>query len=273
MLPATLLPTAPAGPAPDATTALPASALPTPLAPATTEPSVTDLRLFDGTGTGSAVPGSPESVEPGGRPRRRRRVVLLAAAGACVAVVTAAGYASGLFFYEGPSRDTALPDDIRASVPDAPPSSAASTSPAGSAPATPSAPGAPPSAPSLTGSPSPSASPSAPSASPSLSQSAAPSAPSASATATSSDKTPPNNSRQNGDPTVLRLGDRGQEVTELQLRLRQLFLYEDDTDGTFDNQLQEAVRNYQWSRGIQGDDLGVYDRQTRAKLESETQEP
>jgi murein L,D-transpeptidase YcbB/YkuD len=52
-----------------------------------------------------------------------------------------------------------------------------------------------------------------------------------------------------------------------------LYLYEDDTDGTFDDRLQEAVRNYQWSRGIQGDDLGVYDRETRSKLESETQEP
>ncbi|WP_051853832.1 hypothetical protein [Streptomyces sp. NRRL S-146] len=41
------------------------------------------------------------------------------------AVVAAAGYASGLFSYESPSRDTALPDDIRASVPDAPSSSEA----------------------------------------------------------------------------------------------------------------------------------------------------
>jgi peptidoglycan hydrolase-like protein with peptidoglycan-binding domain len=62
-------------------------------------------------------------------------------------------------------------------------------------------------------------------------------------------------------------------VSELQLRLRQLYLYDDDTDGTFDDRLEDAVRTYQWSRGIQVDDLGVYDRETRAKLESETREP
>ncbi|MCE7049479.1 peptidoglycan-binding domain-containing protein [Streptomyces purpurascens] len=267
----TVLPAVAATPAPDAT-----SVLPTPLAPDGAEPSVTDLRLFDSAGTAAVAPGRPEPAEfeseSGGRPRRRRRIALLAAAGACVAVVTAAGYASGLFFYEGPSRNTALPDDIRASVPDAPSSSAAPSSPEESAPATPSTPVAPPPAPSRTESPSSSPSPSASSASPSPSQTASPSAPETSATATSPGKKP-DNSRQNGNPTVLRLGDRGPEVTELQSRLRQLFLYDDDTDGTFDDRLQDAVRNYQYSRGIQTDDLGVYDRDTRTKLESETQEP
>ncbi|MGX1561731.1 peptidoglycan-binding domain-containing protein [Streptomyces sp. NPDC055506] len=265
----TVLPAVPAAAAPDAT-----SVLPTPLGPDGTEPSVTDLRMFDGTGTAAVAPGRPEPVEPeSGRPGRRRRIVLLAAAGACVAVVTAAGYASGLFFYEGPSRNTALPDDIRASVPDAPSSSAASSAPEESAPATPSTPAAPPPAPSRTSSPSASPSPSAPSASASPSQTASPSAPETSATATDPGKSPPGNSRQSDNPSVLRLGDRGPEVTELQSRLRQLFLYDDDTDGTFDNRLQDAVRNYQFSRGIQADDLGVYDRETRTRLESETKEP
>ncbi len=266
-----VLPAVPATPAPDAT-----AALPTPLVPDGSEPSVTDLRMFDGggrAGKAAGVRGRSESVgsESGGR--SRRRVALVAAAGACVAVVTAAGYASGLFFYEGPSRDTALPDGIRASVPDAPSSSAASPSPSESTPATPSTPAAPPPAPSRTSSPSASPSPSGTSASPSPSQTASPSAPETSASASGSAKKPPDNSRQNGEPTVLRLGDRGPEVSELQSRLRQLFLYDDDTDGTFDDRLQDAVRNYQYSRGIQADDLGVYDRDTRTKLESETQEP
>ncbi|QWB25910.1 MULTISPECIES: peptidoglycan-binding protein [Streptomyces] len=267
-----VLPAVPATPAPDAT-----AALPTPLVPDGSEPSVTDLRMFDGggrAGKAAGVRGRSESVgsESGGG-SRRRRVALVAAAGACVAVVTAAGYASGLFFYEGPSRNTALPDGIRASVPDAPSSSAASPSPSESTPATPSTPAAPPPAPSRTSSPSTSPSPSETSASPSPSQTASPSAPETSASASGSAKKPPDNSRQNGEPTVLRLGDRGPEVSELQSRLRQLFLYDDDTDGTFDDRLQDAVRNYQYSRGIQADDLGVYDRDTRTKLESETQEP
>ncbi|SMQ15980.1 Putative peptidoglycan binding domain-containing protein [Streptomyces sp. Ag82_O1-12] len=256
---------------PDATAVLPAAvpvtaALPTPLAPAATEPSVTDLRMFDG--TAGADRGTPE----GGRRRpRRRSTLLIAAAGACAAVVVAAGYASGLFSYESPSRDTALPDDIRASVPDAPSSSAASTPPQGSASAAPPAPAAP--SPSRSGSPSVSPSPSAPSASASPSQSPSPSASQPSGSATGAEQAPPDNGRQKAGPTVLRLGDRGPEVTELQLRLRQLYLYDDDADGTFDDRLAEAVRTYQWSRGVQSDELGVYDRATREKLESETREP
>ncbi|MEU1001654.1 peptidoglycan-binding protein [Streptomyces tibetensis] len=268
----------------DATAVLPAvpptSVAPTPPASAATEPSVTDLRLFDGTArVRRGAPdvggsGAPDGRGPGApRSGRRRRTLLLATAGACVAVVAAAGYASGLFSYESPSRDTALPDDIRASVPDAPSSSAASTPPQGSASVAPPAPAAPRPSPSRTGSPSVSPSPSAPSASASPSQSPSPSASQPSATATGAEQASPDNSRQKGGPTVLRLGDRGPEVTELQLRLRQLQLYDDDSDGTFDDRLQEAVRTYQWSRGIQSDDLGVYDRETRAKLESETREP
>ncbi|MFF6954578.1 peptidoglycan-binding protein [Streptomyces iakyrus] len=260
---------------PDATAVLPAasatSAIPTPLAPAATEPSVTDLRLFDG--TAGADRGATGAGGPGARRSgRRRRNLLLAAAGACVAVVAAAGYASGLFSYESPSRDTALPDDIRASVPDAPSSSAASTPAKGSASAAPPAPAAPRPSPSRTASPSASPSPSA-SASASPSQSPSPSASQPSASATGPGQTAPDNSRQNKGPAVLRLGDDGPEVTELQLRLRQLRLYDDDTDGSFDDRLEDAVRTYQWSRGIQVDDLGVYDRETRAKLESETREP
>ncbi|MEU7716562.1 peptidoglycan-binding protein [Streptomyces tibetensis] len=260
----------------DATAVLPAvpptSVVPASAASAGTEPSVTDLRLFDG--AARAGRSAPDAGETGGRRSgRRRRTLLLATAGACAAVVAAAGYASGLFSYESPSRDTALPDDIRASVPDAPSSSAAATPPEGGASAVAPAPAAPRPSPSRTGSPSASPSSSAPSASASPSQSPSPSASQPSATATGAEQASPDNSRQKGGPTVLRLGDRGPEVTELQLRLRQLYLYDDDTDGTFDDRLREAVRTYQWSRGIQSDDLGVYDRETRAKLESETQEP
>jgi peptidoglycan hydrolase-like protein with peptidoglycan-binding domain len=62
-------------------------------------------------------------------------------------------------------------------------------------------------------------------------------------------------------------------VTELQLRLRQLYLYNDDANGVFTSRVEEALRNYQWSRGIRDDELGVYGPATRTKLESETKEP
>ncbi|CAL9318214.1 peptidoglycan-binding protein [Streptomyces sp. SudanB52_2052] len=260
----TVLPTTPATPATPATPVIPALQ-----APGVSEPSVTDLRLFDG---GGPDPRTEEPGEAGPRPGRRRRAVLLAAVGACVAVVTAAGYASGLFSYESPSRDTALPDDIRASVPDAPSSSAVSTPPEASASTPPPAPAAPPPSPSRTESPSPSASPSTPSASPSPSRSTGPATPQPSASATAPGQTSPDD-RQNDGPAVLRRGDRGPQVAELQLRLRQVYLYDEDADGSFDDRLEEAVRTYQWSRGVQTDDLGVYDRETRERLESETRKP
>ncbi|MFF8013665.1 peptidoglycan-binding protein [Streptomyces sp. NPDC007929] len=268
-----VLPTTPAAQAAQATPATSTtSALPAPLAPAGTEPSVTDLRLFDGYARDERGAGDVDG--PGARRSgRRRRSLLVAATGACVAVVAAAGYASGLFSYESPSRDTALPDDIRASVPDAPSSSPASASPRGSASAAPAAPAAPSPSPSRDGSPSASPSPSAPSASASPSQSPSPSAPQPSGSVTSAEQAPPDNGRRKAGPTVLRLGDRGPEVTELQLRLRQLYLYDDDTDGIYDDRVADAVRTYQWSRGVQSDELGVYDRATREKLESETREP
>ncbi|MFE9498390.1 peptidoglycan-binding protein [Streptomyces albogriseolus] len=72
---------------------------------------------------------------------------------------------------------------------------------------------------------------------------------------------------------MLRLGDEGPEVTELQLRLKQLNLYGDQVTGVFTRPVQDAVRNYQWARGIVSDDLGVYGPATRASLEAETSQP
>ncbi|MCT7356654.1 peptidoglycan-binding protein, partial [Streptomyces sp. 15-116A] len=71
---------------------------------------------------------------------------------------------------------------------------------------------------------------------------------------------------------TLRRGDRGDEVTELQLRLRQLYLYNDDIDGHFNRRVEDALTTYQWSRGLH-EELGVYGPETRRMLESETREP
>jgi peptidoglycan hydrolase-like protein with peptidoglycan-binding domain len=72
---------------------------------------------------------------------------------------------------------------------------------------------------------------------------------------------------------VLRRGDTGPEVTELQQRLRQLNLYGDRIDGTFTRPLEDAVRNYQLARGIKEDPLGTYGPATRKNLEQETEAP
>ncbi|MCD9872669.1 peptidoglycan-binding domain-containing protein [Streptomyces guryensis] len=221
-------------------------------------------RLFEGAGAECAEDPYDED-DSAGRARRRRRTVLLGAGGAVVAVMTAAGMASGLFSYEAPTRDTALPDDVRASVPDVSPSSESASPPA---PATSVRPARP--APVVSARPSLSPSPSATSASPSPSRSPEPSRPVPTVTASGSigatagrDTTPP----------VLRRGSEGPEVVELELRLTQLGLYTREPGGHYDEGVEDAVSRYQWARGIQGDELGVYGAQTRARLESETSQP
>ncbi|MFD3926309.1 peptidoglycan-binding protein [Streptomyces sp. NPDC058614] len=214
--------------------------------------------------SGAGAP--PPDVPP--RPGRLRRVVLLGVAGAVVTVVAAAGFASGLFSYDTPSRDGALPDAVRASVPEASPSTSASASPSASTSSSPPAQAAPP----------PSAPPSrSPSRSATVSSTPSPSVtPSQTPTterATGSAEATGDESDDELQTETLRRGDEGPEVTELQLRLTQLALYVGNADGDYDNQVEESVRRYQWARGITADDLGVYGGATRTSLEAETTEP
>ncbi|MGW0913947.1 peptidoglycan-binding protein [Streptomyces sp. NPDC002784] len=246
----------------DGTEADPGATMPlrTPLAPSPAEPNAMDIGLFE------APPESPAPAQQGtGRPRgRRRTVALLGAAAAMVGVVAAAGMASGLFSYESPTRDTSLPEAVRASVPD-PTASEAAEPTAKSASPSPSSTSASPSA---TRSASPSPSATSASATPSTSPSPTPTPTPAKASEAAPRETAPDPA-----PPVLRRGDKGAEVTELQLRLQQLWLYNDDINGNFNHQLENALKNYQWSRGVGRESLGVYTVETRASLESETQEP
>ena len=70
-----------------------------------------------------------------------------------------------------------------------------------------------------------------------------------------------------------RINRTGPEVIELELRLTQLGLYTRQPAGHYNEGVEDAVSRYQWARGIQGDELGVYGAETRARLESETAEP
>ncbi|MBD0837350.1 peptidoglycan-binding domain-containing protein [Streptomyces sp. TRM68416] len=226
-----------------------------------------DLNLFETPGAPEPGPKpEPEGNEepPAPRGSRRRRLVLASAA-AAVAILGAAGMASGLFDYDTPTRNTALPEDVRAGVPDTTTSPPASKQPSPTASAsTPLPPSpAPTSAPPPTSALPTPASPSA-SGTPSPAQSAP--------TARASDPQAPQTGAPS-TPPVLRRGDRGPEVTELQLRLNQLYLYFGDAHGTFDNQVEDALKNYQWTRGVGVDELGVYNAETRTSLESETSEP
>ncbi|MEN1885100.1 peptidoglycan-binding domain-containing protein [Streptomyces mirabilis] len=214
----------------------------------------------------------PLSEEP---PRRRRRTALLAVTGAAVAVVAAAGFASGLFSYDAPARDRALPDDVRASVPDpspTPPSTPPSPSPRSSSESAPEG----TTSPTTTAPPSPSGSPTrSASASATRSQPPAPAqSPAPTPTPTAAASLAPGQGSTGDQPAqTLRRGDQGPEVTELQLRLRQLSLYTGRADGTYSGQVEDAVRRYQWARGITDDKSGVYGAATRASLEGETRTP
>lgn len=203
--------------------------------------------------------------------RGRRRTALLAAAGVVVAVA-AAGFVSGLFSYDAPARDGALPDEVRASVPDPSPTSASASvsAPRSSRSAVAAAPSS--SGPSASASVSATSASASPSASPSRSDgpSQSPRSPAATGSAAPGQET----SAPNGQlSATLRRGDQGPEVTELQLRLRQLFVYNGKADGSYSRHVEDAVRRYQWARGIRSDEQGVYGPATRASLESETREP
>ncbi|MEV7737064.1 peptidoglycan-binding domain-containing protein [Streptomyces sp. NPDC088921] len=193
--------------------------------------------------------------------RRRRRTVVVAGAGAAAAVLVTGGFVGGFFTYDGPSRDGSVAGGVRAGVPESRPSSSVPSVTASS-----------PTATSAQSSQPPSSSPSADagdSASPTGTATPTGAPSSAAATATVAPGPTVSSSR----PPVLRLGDQGPEVVELQLRLQQVGVYDGESDGDFDQQVQSAVRTYQVTRFVLQDESGVYGKATRAALESETSEP
>ncbi|MFG3012342.1 peptidoglycan-binding protein [Streptomyces cinerochromogenes] len=241
-------------PEPAAPRPLPATQTPAPPAPATRPAPLTAASE-----AASATEAAPEPASEADQPRRRsRRTALLAVGGTALAVAAVAG--SALFSYEAPARDRAA-QEVRQSIPEA-------TTPAPASPKAPVPPVTPrppaPSAPATPASPS-----SSPSSSPTASASGSPSptaSPSPSATAAATPGTTP------AMAPVLRRGDTGPEVTELQQRLRRLNLYGDRIDGVFTRPVEDAVRNYQLARGVRGDTLGEYGPATRRALEAETTE-
>ncbi|MEU9957203.1 peptidoglycan-binding protein [Streptomyces sp. NPDC050982] len=195
----------------------------------------------------------------------RRRRFALVGAGATAAVVAAAGFASGLFSYDAPSRESAAPDDIRASVPDTTldePSPSDSESPTRSPSASPTE------SSSASATPSPTRSTASPTPPRPTATTRAPST--GAPTPTTG---PPSAPPEKAEPVTLRRGDEGPEVTELQQRLQQVALFTGTPDGDYDNKTENAVRNYQLTRGINNEDAGTYDKETRTRLESETTEP
>ncbi|MEU6592876.1 peptidoglycan-binding domain-containing protein [Streptomyces sp. NPDC046881] len=196
---------------------------------------------------------APEPAPPG---RRSRRTLLLAAGGAGTTIVAATAFA--LLSYHAPAHDRGA-QEIRERIPTA-----------STRPPTPTHTPVPPPAPRTTApsaTPTPTPTPTSASPSPSPTPSRTPSPTPSPTTASPTPITTP------AMAPVLRRGDTGPEVTELQQRLRELNLYGDRIDGVFTRPVEDAVRNYQLARGILGDTPGEYGAATRRSLEAETTEP
>ncbi|MEV4992370.1 peptidoglycan-binding domain-containing protein [Streptomyces niveus] len=212
---------------------------------------------------GAAAAG-PERT--GGR-RRFARVALTAAA--VVAVIGAASFAGGLFTGDGGGDEAT--SDLNSGLPTASarpdPSATSATSASAPGPAAPSTTVSGSAKGTGTGTASASASKPATDGPPSPNtRPAAPGTPSASA----SDGTRTTQGPEAGSGATLRRGDSGAEVEELQRRLSEIWLYNDDYDGRFGERVEAAVRVYQSYKNIEGDPSGVYGPNTRRALEAET---
>ncbi|WP_075737792.1 peptidoglycan-binding domain-containing protein [Streptomyces acidiscabies] len=194
-------------------------------------------------------------------PAKRSRIAIVTVTAATFAVT--AGVLVGVSMYQAPTRGDHLQDDLRAGVPDQV-SASAERSPGASASTSASA--------SASTSASPSESTSAsPTGSPTPSPTASPTKGPATSPTTAPDPTPTQGGAEAS--RVLRLGDTGPQVRELQLRLKQIGRYDGEATGVYDESVQSAVRTYQFTRLILSDDSGVYGAATRQSLESETQKP
>ncbi|MBB5933221.1 peptidoglycan-binding domain-containing protein [Streptomyces zagrosensis] len=254
----------------------------------------------DGTGGTDGAGGAGDETpdgRPGGRAarpvshRRRRPVAIVLVAAAIVAVLGTLAFGTGLLGGDGGDDDRgerALPDAHLASPSEALPTwdgkmtSSATPPPSGTATTSPSA------SPSATRSGSQRPSPKA-SATPD-GRSGAPHASDASTAPPATRPSPTESTGEVGDPPqppnspsadppkpsgppVLREGDSGPEVAELQDRLRQTWTYGGAADGAYDAGVTDAVHDYQSRHDLAGDPEGVYGPRTRAYLEARTDEP
>ncbi|MFE4610653.1 peptidoglycan-binding protein [Streptomyces niveus] len=221
-------------------------------------------------GLRTAAPGAAAAnPERAGGRKRFARVALTAAA--VVAVIGAASFAGGLFTGDGGGDEAT--SDLNSGLPTASarpdPSASSTTSASAPGPASPSTTVSGSAKGTGTGTASASASkpakdgPSSPDTGP-----AAPGAPSTPASA--SDGTRTTQGPEAGSGATLRRGDDGAEVEELQRRLSEIWLYNDDYDGRFGERVEAAVRVYQSYKSIEGDPSGAYGPNTRRALEAET---
>lgn len=202
--------------------------------------------------SGPIDPGRTERWD-GERARRGWLVPALVAGGAALAVT---GAALGIPWVGGDDR--ALPDEVSATRDAIVPTAGGPATATSSASPSPS---------SSSASASATASPSAP-VSPSAPPAPVPPPTRAAGTVAATPKAPPA-----APQGVLREGDRGPAVVELQQRLNQIMDPDLSVNGVYDSRVRQYVAFYQSHFGISGDQGGVYGPDTRRHLESRTREP
>ncbi|MET9468914.1 peptidoglycan-binding protein [Streptomyces sp. NPDC006544] len=181
-------------------------------------------------------------------PRRRSRTLLVAAS----AVIASGAVALALTAFSGSDDPEVTSLDGKPSDPVISLTQAAPSQSSASAPPSPS--------------PSRSASPSR-SPSPSATPSATPSRSSAPAAAPSPTPSRPSSPPPAPQAPVLRYGDSGPEVENLQRRLAAQGVYSGKFDGKYGSRTENAVSTFQWQNEIEGDEWGVYGPETRRVLE------
>lgn len=272
------------------------------LVPPQDGPATTDLGLFPamysgleypqeepllmgaGVGAGTAEGAYAEHAATRGRHRRRRRSLVVAAAAAAASALAAGAVAvtGQVMGNEQGTTDRALPPNQGLSMPDVElPSEAADTS-GTAAPMTTHRSITPRSTPSTTAATTPPAtgpaSPTAPAtaatppvqAAPVDSATPSPADPADPATAAPTTPPAPTLDPATTTPDVLREGDSGPAVSDLQRRLTRVWVYRGDDDGDFDGQVERAVAMFQLWYGVSGDPVGVYGPHTRSVLERQT---
>ncbi|NJP42330.1 peptidoglycan-binding domain-containing protein [Actinacidiphila epipremni] len=196
-----------------------------------------------------------------GRHRRRRRGIVVAAAAVAASALAAGAVAvTGQVMGDEGSAKRALPEPSAASpdvtLPaDAAPGAASEPVPVTHHPMRATTTPAPKTTPPSSATPSASATTTAP-----------PTTPASTTPSQSPTGTPPPASQ----PSVLRLGDSGPAVQDLQRRLTDVWVYHGPQNGTYDQRVQQAVAMFQVWYGVQGDPSGVYGPATRTALMAAT---
>ncbi|MEU7012567.1 peptidoglycan-binding protein [Streptomyces sp. NPDC046385] len=219
-------------------------------------------------GAGQADDGVPEASHtlayaPEGRRRSGRGRAVVIAGVVAAAVVGTAVMATAMIGGNDTDDRAAVPEVTTSASENVAVSEAPSTAPTPTETAS-------PSARTTSATPTATASPTAARASASATRTAPAAPPTKTASAPSSAPSVAPSATETPEGPTLSLGSSGDEVAELQRRLKELWLYTGPEDGRFTRKVERAVEVYQSYKYLDDDPEGVYGPSTRRALEAET---